>query len=324
MTAVEQVKTEKGQMLIVLNPVGGHSNPDEVRQIVQETFGAADRQYSIYETTPDNDATTEAIRAALDDGCKLVVAAGGDGTVSMVADVIAGKDAQLGVLPVGTANVLALELGIPQDVRKAAELLAGEHIERQIDIMRIGEHSFILQVGIGLDSLMINDTDRQAKRRFGRLAYIGTLLAKMVGYRSQRFTLLVDGKRRRLRAFQLMVANAGTLGIPPFTWGPHITPSDGQLDLCIVKVRQPRDYLSLLRQIVTGHRQHGPHVEYIRVSEGVTISADEALPVQADGEIIGETPVQIVVVPHGIKILVPAESDPPSIVSVARKVDKKE
>jgi diacylglycerol kinase family enzyme len=153
---------------------------------------------------------------------------------------------------------------------------------------------------------------------------MATLISKAFGYKSRRFTLLVDGKRMRLHAYQLMVANAGTLGIPPFKWGPEITPSDGELDLCIVTARRPIDYLRLLRQIVTGNYQPGSNIRYIRVHKQVIISADTPLPVQADGEIIGDTPVQIGVIPHGIRVVVPPESDQPSIVSIARKIDAKQ
>lgn len=294
--------------LIVLNPVGGHSAPDEVRRILEETFGAAGLTYSIYETTPDDTATVAAIRQAAEQGCDLFVAAGGDGTVSLVASTIADLGATLGILPVGTANVLTLELGIPQDLRSAAELLAGEHELRELDLMRIGERSFILQIGIGLDSLMIKDTDRQAKRRFGRAAYLATLVAKVFGYESSRFTMLVDGRRMRPRAYQLMVANAGTLGIPPLSWGRHITPSDGALDLCVVRVRMPGDYARLLAQLATGRSRQRSNVDYLKVHERLIISADHPLPVQADGEIIGETPVQISVVPRGIVVVVPVGS----------------
>lgn len=315
-TLIQQIE----RVFVVLNPVGGHSNPAQVMQILQQQYGPRGIVYDVYETTTDDNETTARARAAADE-YDVVVAAGGDGTVSMVANAIAGHDAMLGILPVGTANVLALELGIPQDVSEAANILVDDHRLRELDMMKVGDRSFILQIGIGIDSLMIKDTNRQAKRLFGRLAYMTTLIGKLFGYKSRRFTIVVDGQRLRPRAWQLLVANAGTLGVPPFKWGPNIFPSDGELDLCIFNVRRPIDYIRLIRQIAFGKHETGSNISYVRIHKQIIITADRPLPIQADGEIIGETPVQISVVPHRIRVIVPAEAKAASVISVARKAD---
>lgn len=313
--------TEQSRAFIVLNPVAGNSTPDEVRAALGQTLGTGGWRYDIYETTGHDDLRAE-IERAQQEGCDLVVAAGGDGTVSLVADCLVERDIPLGVLPIGTANVLALELGIPRNLAEAAALLTGEHRIRELDMMRVRDRSFILQIGIGLDSMMIKDTDRQAKRMFGRLAYIATLAGKMFGYHSQRFTIAVDGERMRVRAWQVLVANAGTLGVPPFRWGPNISPADHELDLCIFSVRRVIDYVRLFRQFLTGKQVRGANTIYRRVHRHVSIAADRPLPVQADGEIIGETPVEIDVVSRGIKIIVPTDATPTPVISLAKEAQE--
>jgi len=240
--------------------------------------------------------------------------------VSIVANTLAETGIPLGILPIGTANVLALEPTIPRDLEEAAALFAGELVFRELDMMRMHGRNFILQIGIGLDSMMIKDTARSAKRIFGRLAYMATLVGKIFGYRSQRFTIVVDGQRLRPRAWQVLVANAGTLGIPPLKWGPNISPADHELDLCIFSVRRVIDYVRLFRQFVTGKQVNGSNVTYRRIHKHMVISSDRPLPVQADGEIIGDTPVEIDVVPRGIKIVVPAAPSPAPVISVAKEV----
>ncbi len=301
---------EPSRALVVLNPVAGSCTPQQVREVLDATFSAHGWTYTLYETQPDDDVGAM-VRGALDEGCSLVVAGGGDGTVSLVAHELAGSGVPLGVLPLGTANVLAQELGIPTDLGQAVALLLGAHRRRDLDLMRINGRHFILQIGIGLDSLMIKDTDRAAKRRFGRLAYLTTLAGKLVGYQSRRFTMSVDGQRMRPRAWQVLVANAGTLGVPPFRWGPDIFPTDGELDLCIFNVRQARDYARLLWRLITGRYTPAPNISYVRIKQHITITTERPLPVQADGEIIGETPVQIDVVPRGVTIIVPQGDAPP-------------
>ena len=294
------------RVLVVLNPVAGQAQAEVVRQLLEATFRAHHCEHVIYETTGDDDVAAE-IAGLEPAGLDLVVAAGGDGTVALVAHALVGHDLPLGILPLGTANVLALELGIPGDPAGAAELLVGEHRRRALDLMRVGNRHVVLQIGVGLDALMIRDTDRAAKRRLGRLAYLLTLAEKLHRHRARRFSLLVDGRHLRPRARQVLVANGGTLGTPPLRWGPDIAPDDGVLDLCIWQVGTPRYYLQQLWHLLTGRARQGPVLTYHRVHQQVVIAASAPLPVQADGEIIGETPVQVAVVPHAVQVIVPPE-----------------
>ncbi|MBC8161992.1 MAG: diacylglycerol kinase family lipid kinase [Roseiflexaceae bacterium] len=318
MTAQQQAAK---RAFVVLNPVAGRTAPDAVEAAISAAFDGGSWTYDIYQTEPDVDLQ-ERVRAAVAAGCDLVIAAGGDGTVSMVANCLVGSDVALGILPAGSANVLALELGIPADINAAAALLVGDHHQRELDVMRMENNYFILQIGVGLDSLMIKETDRESKRAFGRWAYMRTLANNLVGFESQRFSIVVDGKRLRPRAAQVLIANAGTLGARPLTWGDHIQPSDGHLDLCIVKVRSLLDYPRVLYQFLTGRRRGSSNIEYMRIQESVTIACDRPLPVQADGEIIGTTPISVRVVPHGIRVIVPLDAKPAAPIKIAREANR--
>jgi diacylglycerol kinase family enzyme len=210
------------------------------------------------------------------------------------------------VIPAGTANVFARELGLPLDLAGACALLTGAHATASVDAMRVGEQYFVLQIGIGIDSLMIRDTDRQAKRRFGRAAYLWTAFTRLIGYQPRRFTIVADGRRTRPRASQVLIANGGVLGVAPFRWGPHIRPDDGRIDVCIVSARTALDYLGLAWHTVLGQQRRDRNVRYLSAEHSVVVSADHPLPVQADGEILGETPLQVQVVPDALRVIVPA------------------
>ena len=293
------------RVFVVLNPVAGSCTADDVRYALERHFG--DRiELEIYETTgsDDEDVVSE-VREAVAKGCNLVVAAGGDGTVSDVAEGLVGSNVPMGIVPVGTANVFARELDLPLTLDEACALLAGPHAISSVDAMRARDKYFVLQIGIGLDSLMIRDTEREAKRRFGRAAYIWTALTRLVGYQPVRFTIVVDGKRLRPRASQVLIANGGVLGIAPFRWGPNICPDDGRIDVCIVSARTALDYLGLIWHTVLGQQRRDRNVRYLAATESILITADQPLPVQADGEILGETPVQIQVVPDAVSVIVP-------------------
>jgi YegS/Rv2252/BmrU family lipid kinase len=250
----------------------------------------------------------EVVHAAVSRGCDLVVAAGGDGTVSAVAGGLVGSDVPLGIIPLGTANVLARELGIPTALDQACRLLVGPYATARIDAMRVGQGCYFTQIGAGIDALMIRDTRREHKQRFGRIAYLWTALTWLVGFQPRRFTITIDGLPRRFRASQVVVANSGTLGQPPFRWGPDVRPDDGRLDVCVIRARNLLDYLKLFWYVLTGQHRSSPNVRYFAARQTITIAARRPLPVQGDGEIIGETPVEVAVVPRAVAIIVPAES----------------
>ncbi len=320
------VEAKPRHALIVLNPVAGRTTPEGLKAILDTSFKQRGWEYEVYETKPD-DNIGRRVRREIDKGVDLVIAAGGDGTVSLVADSLVNTDIPLGILPAGSANVLALELGLPNDLAQAAEVLAGDHRELTLDLMKAEGRYFILQIGIGLDAMMIQDTDRRSKRIAGRWAYMSTLGKKMLGFQGQRFTIVVDGKRLRPRAAQILVANAGTLGIPPFRWGPDISLSDGQLNLCIARLRTIKDYPRVAWQLLKGDYSKGSNIDYLPFTKQVTITTDAPLPIQADGEIIGETPIRISVVPQGLRVIVPVavESEKPvtSVITMAREADKR-
>jgi diacylglycerol kinase family enzyme len=161
----------------VLNPVAGTTTPIQVRRTIGAAFEAAGARCDFYETT-GCDNFRDLIGGARVVGYNLVVAAGGDGTIADVADALVGTDLPLGIVPLGTGNILSMELGIPQNVQEAASLLVGDHEICQLDAMRVDGRHFFLQVGVGLDALMIRGTSRPAKRALGRLAYFITLAAK--------------------------------------------------------------------------------------------------------------------------------------------------
>lgn len=291
--------------LVVLNPVAGQSSPETVRGALEAALAASGRLYRVYETTGDDDLAV-VVGQARQEGCDLVVAVGGDGTVAQVADQLVGTGIPLGIIPTGTANVLAVELGIPEDLSGAVALLTGDAALREIDAMQVGCRHYFLQMGVGLDALMIRDTDREAKRRLGKLAYLGTLVGKLFGHRSRRFGLVVDGRRHRARAWQIEIANVGALGPRLFRWGPHIEPDDGVLDLVVVRVRSPLDYLRLAWRLLFSDDRSDPAVRYYRIRRSASITSARRLPVQADGEIIGTTPLRVTLVPKAIRVVVPS------------------
>jgi diacylglycerol kinase (ATP) len=95
------------------------------------------------------------------------------------------------------------------------------------------------------------------------------------------------------------------LGMQPFRWGPHIRPDDGRIDVCVLSARSLSDYLRVGWQVLIGHRRRSPNIRYYSAERSVVVDADRPLPVQGDGEILGETPVRVEVVPDAVAVVVP-------------------
>jgi YegS/Rv2252/BmrU family lipid kinase len=298
------IKRCPGRVLAILNPKSGSAVGDPIRRALSDCFAEGEGRLEVHETEKIEDLGAF-IRKRLACGLDLVVAAGGDGTVSSVADTLVGTGVPLGIIPLGTANVLARELNIPLDIEAASRLLSHEHDLATIDAMKVGGRHYLTQVGVGLDALMIRDTPTEQKRRFGKAAYLWSAARHLLGHQPRSFLLEIDGKARKTRASQVLVANVGTLGQPPFRWGPDIRIDDGRIDVCVSKAKTLLHYFGLFWHVATGRHKADPNVRYYPARQSVAIATSKPTPVQADGEVLGETPVRIEVVPGALKVVVP-------------------
>jgi diacylglycerol kinase (ATP) len=293
-------------IFVVLNPVAGRTQPGAIREALQRYFSADSIQLIIYETTGEDDIAG-VVAAALRDGADQVFAAGGDGTVSAVVDSLVNSDIPLGIIPAGTSNVVAQELGIPLQIDRACKMLAGKTEVRSIDAIQYDGHYYVLSIGTGLGALAMRDTSRAQKRRFGPLAYIWAILKLIVGIQPRTFTIIADGEEREYRAADIMLANAATL-TRPFRWGAHIQPDDGRIDICIMRAQSIFDIFGVAWDIlVPGRTRRHRNLIYWPAYHSIKVFADRAMPVQGDGELLGETPIEATVMAGAVKVMVPAE-----------------
>ena len=290
---------------VVVHPRAGRCDAASVRRKLVRGFRKVGWEYDFYETTGSEDLPG-VVRKALEDDFNLFVVAGGDGTVSDVAEGLVHTGVPLGIVPVGTGNVIARELWIPiSPYYRACNLITGKHATTSVDAMRVGNCYYFLNLSAGFGSLMIRDTKREHKRLFGLAAYLYTGFIKLVGFQPQRFEIEVDGNTTTHWASEVAIANSGILAMRPFALGKGIRINDGQLDVCIIRARTILDYLGLLVRIAMRLHKYAVNMECYRATQNIRVKADEVLVVQADGEVIGETPVEIDVVPHAVKVIVP-------------------
>ena len=291
---------------VVFNPVAGTEEPEQLYDTITHRLAEQPGSYQIYRTTGD-ERIIDVVERALRRGFDLFVGAGGDGTLSSMADGLADSDRPLAILPTGTGNILARELGIPLELDAALDLVTGEHAIRPIDTMQVGDRRFLLSISIGLSSLTMQDTAREEKRALGLLAYIWTGLKKLLGFQPIGFELTLDEQETYRRADEITVANNGALGMPAFRWGPDVSLDDGKLDVCFVNARNLLDYLSIGWNAFWGRQHQERRLHCLQAQQRVIVRADKDLPVQGDGDIIGRRSIEVKIAPHSLNIIVPPE-----------------
>jgi diacylglycerol kinase (ATP) len=195
------------------------------------------------------------VAEALACGFDLIIAAGGDGTVSGVAAGLVNQQVPMAILPIGTGNALARELGIPLNLEEAIQLMVDDFDIRAIDGMWVKGWLSVLSVGIGITSMTMQETGREQKRRFGLLAYLWTGLLQLSGLSLNRFELEIDGKIKKVRASEVFISNSRVVGVKLLNLGPDVRPDDGMVEVCAVRARTAWDYLRVVAQLATGRRR---------------------------------------------------------------------
>ena len=266
------------------------------------THGVTDPMW--YEV-PKSRLAPDRARKMLKNGADLIFVWGGDGTVQRVIDAVAGAPVALAVLPAGTANLFATNLGIPKDLEEAVKIgLNG--FRRQLDVGLINGEHFGVMAGTGLDALMIRDADAGLKDKVGRFAYVWTG-AKNVRKSSVKMRIKVDGTAWfKGKASCLLVGNVGDVvgGISAF---PDAQPDDGLLNIGVVTASGALDWVRTLGRAAIGDAEGSPFVE-TATGRTFDIRLDRARPYEIDGGARKKTRrLKCKVEPGAITVCVPNE-----------------
>ncbi|MBI0583868.1 MAG: hypothetical protein ISF22_06525 [Methanomassiliicoccus sp.] len=289
------------RLLVVLNPRAGIGSAHYLRErILDELRGLDARLHYITE----GEDLRRVIGEALEAGVTEVVAAGGDGTVSSVAGALAMKDATLGIIPTGTANMLARELGIPLSVTLAARTIKKrEHIVR-LDTMSAGDRHFVYQVVVGAGAEWTSDITKAEKELLGRSVYALARLRLLTDHRPLRVTLTIDGRRECMWVNQLFITNAGILGTDPLRLGRGIRPDDGKIEVIAMRGRTRMEYIESGLDMMLGNFG-GPGLRYFDARKEIVLTTEPETVIKADGEFIGNTPLKLKVLPGAVRVIAP-------------------
>ncbi|HWE54181.1 MAG TPA: YegS/Rv2252/BmrU family lipid kinase [Acidimicrobiales bacterium] len=228
----------------------------------------------------------DAVRQAIDDGADRLLLWGGDGSVQRSIDALAGNPVTVGILPAGTANLLAGNLGIPTDLGRSLEI-ALEGRRRTLDLGVVNGERFAVMAGIGFDARMMDEVTGSRKRRFGQLAYVWSAI-RATGIEPAAMSIEVDGSTwYEGPATCVLIGNMGKLtgGLEAF---PEARPDDGLLEIGVVTAAGRRDWARVLSRLVRGQANRSDLVDTTR-GEKMEVRIDRPLPYELDGGARDET-----------------------------------
>lgn len=313
------------RVAVVLNPSKFEGTDDFRRRISEVVQRIEDAEVEFYETTIDDPGRGQTERAVAD-GADLVMAAGGDGTVRMVASVLAGTDTRMGIIPSGTGNLLARNVDIPLEDPAAAMVAALTGKDHRVDVgwLRCGDSRaaaqaaprqiFLVIAGFGADAEMIGYTDPRMKKRIGWIAYIFGGVRTILGRSVDVVVELPDRSRHVHKARTVLLGNVGKLP-GGFVLMPDATIDNGRLEVVVAGWRGAAGFSQVATQVINPKLvpKVGPKLSTMEryLTTGVRVTTTKAQPVQLDGDTdIEATHLVATVDPGALRLRVPESTDP--------------
>lgn len=293
------------KLQVIINPAAGVGRP--ILQALNTGLNDTGFEWDVSITHQAGDAERLA-KEAVEDGADIVGVHGGDGSVMEVASALRGLSTPMAIFPGGTANVMAVELGIPStDLDASIDVIAkGSYTTRRIDMGRVNDRLFLLRVGIGLEADMMKSATQEIKNRFGILAYAFSALNEMRNLRSTLYRIRVDGEMHEIEGVSCMIANSGNVAIGGLTLSRKIDISDGALDVVIFCKADLAAMITVGAAVVspTVDATDNPQLKHYQGRE-IVVEADPPQTVSVDGEVIEPVTLTANVLPGAVNVIVP-------------------
>ncbi len=310
--AAEAASSRKFQHVhIIVNPASGQNglNLPALNKVLKDL----NIEWEMFVTRKGGEAEERA-RQAVSAGVDAVVVYGGDGSVLEVASGLSGSEIPMIILPGGTANVLSVELGIPADQTQAALLMGGTpNAIRVLDmgsLARAGKDGakssdlLFFHLGMGIEGSINENADRGAKNSSGMFAYITSALKTLSNSTTTHYYLTLDGQGVEADGIDCMITNFGSVGVPGITLSHAIDMSDGLLDVIVIQDANVSSLLSAAASAVTSGDLAQPLLQW--QAREVVVVADPPQKTVVDGELIEVDKVSARIVPHTVRVVVPA------------------
>ena len=288
---------------VVINPASGQNQ--YILNTINGVFREFEISWDVSVTQKSGDARRFAEKAVVE-GADVVAAYGGDGSVMEVAQGLMGSEVPLAILPGGTANLMSVELGIPRDLAKAAQVACSDaSVVRDVDMGESGDNKFMLRVGIGFPAEKVILADRDLKDKYGLAAYTVAAFKALGTSQITHFQLDLDGEQVEVDGIACRVDNSSNVGMPGVSLVDSTDVSDGYLDIIVLRDKGLASLTSTAASLL--HKETINDAFHHWRAKEITIQSDPPQPIQGDGEIWDQTPISIKVLPGAMRVLVPGE-----------------
>ena len=294
-----------GNIRVIINPAAGRG--ESVLPVLNLSMKEAGIKWHASITHEAGEAIKFA-KTAVKEGVDALAVFGGDGTLMEAISGLMGSGVPLVILPGGSANIMAKELGIPQDLKEACALMSQVPLTmKTIDVGQFSGHYFILGVSLGFGADLIEGADRETKNRIGFFAYFLSAAAALKKTKKAVYHLKIDGQKHEVQGLTCIITNTGNLGFSNISYDKHIDVSDGLLD--VVVVREANLSLLKLMAVTLLKRERPDNFELVEHWQGkdISVSSSPKQTIQYDGEVLKEMPLHIKIIPEAIRVLVPKE-----------------
>jgi diacylglycerol kinase (ATP) len=287
---------DKVKLAIIFNPA---ARGEKARSLEEKVRSLTGPDTPLFTSRPGE--TVALARQLAQEGHSTIVAAGGDGTINEVVNGIAGLDVSLGILPTGTMNILACELGLPTTQLEQCWEIIQRGFTRSIDLAMANDQYFVQLAGIGLDALVVRETDLNMRKTIGPISYIFAA-AQIIGRPAPRLEICFN-ERETMGGCFVLVGNGRFYG-GPLSFFPKAKNDDGLLDVLVFKHQGYLDIIRYLQGVLIGNHADFADIEYRQI-HSLRVISDRRIPVEVDGEVSFHTPVQFRVGPSKLRVHVP-------------------
>ncbi len=299
---------------VIINPAAGQNTP--VLATLNAIFRPANIAWDVSITLKAGDARAQA-RAAVTAGADVVAVYGGDGTVVEAASGLLNSPVPLAILPGGTANVVAQELGIPQNLAAACTLARRRPHVRQIDMGQVNDAYFLLRVGLGTEAKITKGADRELKNQCGFLAYVWSAAQSLTAVEQATYHLTIDGEEINIDGVTCGIINSGNLGLGNLQIAPNIYMDDGLLDVIVIQNANLPALAELIGSVAgltdgpTASLIPPPLQNALRHWQGKEVIVQTTPPqsIQYDGELLEAEQIRCRVLPRALNVIVPKKVD---------------
>jgi len=287
----------------IINPSAGQGKYRRITHAIHNTLSCSGLQYDIEVPQYRGEAASIAKKAA--DSYDVVVAVGGDGTVNQVLNGIVGSQAILGIIPAGTGNGFARELGLPLHPQEACQVLVEGNV-KGLDVGRANGRYFLGTAGVGFDALISKFAGERLGPLRGMWLYFLAGALTFYKFTPQLMNVKIDSRTMEVSPLLVAIANTRRYGGKALI-APNAKPDDGLLDVCVIQNMNAARLVRHLPKLFTGQHIHLSDVAMYRGRE-ITIDAPEPIPVHVDGEAIDScSSIRFTLLPKAVRVLVPKD-----------------